>query len=49
MDIDIRNYPDRIDEINAVLNNKGIAEVKIERSGPVVVEIKRTLKTPKEK
>lgn len=47
--IDIRTEDEVIDAINAVLNNKGIAEVKNEKkSGKdnlVVVEISRTLKT----
>ena len=38
---DIRDYPKVIDSINAVINSKGIAEVKIEQSGVVVVEQKR--------
>ncbi len=47
--IDIREEDDVIDAINAVLNNKGIAEVKNEKKAGkdnlVVVEISRTLKT----
>ena len=44
---DIRKRDDILDCINNVLNNGGIAEVKIERqSTPVVVEIKRTKKLP---
>ena len=47
--IDIRDWPEVIDAVNAVLNNKGIAEVKNEkRQGKdnlVVVELTRKLKT----
>jgi len=44
---DIRKYPNVIDAINAVLNAEGIAEVKWEKSGLTVVQIKRTLVTPR--
>lgn len=44
---DIRTREDILDCINGVLNNGGIAEVKIERhTTPVVVEIKRQKKIP---
>ena len=47
--IDIREWPEVIEAVNAVLNNKGIAEVKNEKrqgkDNPVVVEITRKLKT----
>lgn len=44
---DIRTRDDILDCINRVLNNGGIAEIKIERhTVPVVVEIKRTKKIP---
>ena len=42
--IDIRQMPDVCDKINAVLNNRGIVELKQESTGITVVEIKRTLK-----
>ena len=49
--IDIREHPEVIDAINAVLNNRGIAETKNEmrrgKDNIVVVEISRTLKTKK--
>lgn len=47
--IDIRQHHEAAEAINAILNNRGIAEVKIEgkNSVPTVVEIKRTLKTKK--
>ncbi len=49
--IDIREYPEAIDAMNAVLNNDGIAEVKNEkRHGEVnlvVVEISRKVRTKK--
>ena len=44
---DIRKHPQIIEAINAVLNAEGIAEVKKERSGLTVVQIKRTLVTPR--
>lgn len=44
---DIRTREDILDCINGVLNNGGIAEIKIERhTVPVVVEIKRQKKIP---
>lgn len=45
--IDIRQSTDTIEAINAALNNKCIVEVKVERDRIVVVEIKRTVKTPR--
>jgi len=47
--IDIRQNDEAVEAINAILNNHGIAEVKIEGKNtvPTVVEIKRTLKTKK--
>lgn len=44
---DIRKHPKIIDAINAVLNAEGIAEVKWEKSGLTVVQIKRTLVAPR--
>lgn len=44
---DIRKYPQIIEAINAVLNAEGIAEVKWEKTGLTVVQIKRTLVTPR--
>jgi len=53
MAIDIREHPEVIEIINTILNNKGIAEIKNESKhnsvNLVVVEIKRTVKTEKEK
>lgn len=44
---DIRTREDVIDCVNAVLNNGGIAEVKVERHEVItVVEIKRQKKIP---
>lgn len=44
---DIRTREDIISVINTILNNGGIAEIKIERhETPVVVEIKRTKRIP---
>lgn len=45
--VDVRKNTIAIEAINAILSNDGIAEVKIEKGGIAVVEIKRTLKTPK--
>lgn len=46
--LDVREMPDTLKIINAILNNQGIAEVKVERGNHVtVVEVKRTVKTPK--
>lgn len=45
--INITEYPEIINTINAILNNKGIAEIKQEKAGISVVEIRRTLKTAK--
>ncbi len=44
---DIRKHPEVINAINAVLNAEGIAEVKWEKTGLTVVQIKRTLVTPR--
>lgn len=46
--IDIRKDPAAIEAINAILNSKGIAEIKTERGNLAVVEIRRTLKTAKD-
>lgn len=44
---DIRQYADIQDGINHILNNGGIAEIKLERKNiPTLVEIKRTKKIP---
>lgn len=45
--IEICREAEAVKAINAILNNRGIAEVKIERGEVVVVEISRTLKTAK--
>ena len=45
--IDISKCKDIIEAINSILNSEGIAEVKKERSGLTVVQIKRTLVTPR--
>lgn len=46
--IEIRSYPEVLDKINAIVNNGGTAEVKIETQGNnkriAVVETKRALK-----
>jgi len=42
--MDIREMPDVCEKVNAVLNNHGIVEIKVESTGVTVVEIKRTLK-----
>ncbi len=43
--IDIKNSPQTIEAINAILNAKNIAEVKIEPKGVAVIEIKRQVKS----
>ena len=45
--IDISKRKEIIDAINAILNADGIAEVKWEKMGLTVVQIKRTLVTPR--
>lgn len=50
--VDIKNRPDILDLINAILNNQGIVEIKneVRRDGTdnlVVVEIKRQVRTRK--
>lgn len=47
--IDIRNYPDSIEAINAALNSKEIAEIKIEPKGIAVVVVRRTVKSIEKK
>lgn len=47
--MDIRDNKEAIEAINAIIKNKGIAEVKIEHGGIAVVEITRKLKTPNKK
>lgn len=44
--IDIRKHPEVCETVNAILNNGGVAEVKMERGGTetVVVEINRSVK-----
>lgn len=44
---DIRKQPHIIEAINAILDAEGIAEVKREKTGLTVVQIKRTLVTPR--
>ena len=44
---DIKKHPDIINAINAILDAEGIAEVKREKNGLTVVQIKRTLVTPR--
>ena len=45
--IDISEKREVIEAINAILNTAGIAEVKREKSGITVVQIKRTVVAPK--
>lgn len=45
--LDVKEMPNVVNAVNAILNNKGIAEIKQEKGGVCVVEIKRTVKTPK--
>lgn len=41
---DITKNKDALDTLNAIINNRGIAEVKVESKGITIVEIKRTMK-----
>lgn len=43
--MDIRDNKEAVEAINAILKNKGIAEIKVEHGGIAVVEITRKLKT----
>lgn len=45
MEIDIRKYPKTIDEINRILKNKEICEIKIEPKGVSVVRIARKVQS----
>lgn len=51
MTIDIRDYPEVVEIINGIINNRGTAEIKNEkRQGEVnlvVVEINRAVRTKK--
>ena len=47
--IDIRDYPQTIEAINATLNMDEIAEVKREPKGLAVVVIRRTVKSIEKK
>ena len=47
--IDVREYPETIDAINAALNSKEIAEIKIEPKGIAVVVVRRTVKSIEKK
>lgn len=50
MRFEIRDHDDILDTLNVILQNEGIAEVKIERhTTPVVVEIRRTKRIPPNK
>lgn len=43
--MDVREHPKTIESINQILNNKGIAEVKVEKEDTlVVVDVRRTVK-----
>lgn len=45
MEIDITKYPKTIEEINRILKNKEIAEIKIEPKGISVVRISRKVQS----
>lgn len=49
--IDIRDYPDVVECLNTIINNRGVAEIKNEAKrgeiNLVVVEITRAVKTKK--
>ena len=43
--MDVREHPKTIESINTILENKGIAEVKVEKDDTlVVVEVRRTVR-----
>lgn len=44
--VNIEDHPEVVKAVNAILNNKGAAEIKLERNGKeiVVVEPTRTVK-----
>lgn len=44
--IDLKRHPEVIEAINAILSSGGIAEVKCESKGLVVISIERKLKHP---
>lgn len=46
---DIRQDQEAIEVINAILLNRGIAEIKIEKDKIIVIEIKRQVKTSRPK
>ena len=46
--IDILKHRDAIEAINAIINNKGVAEIKEEKNGLTVVEINRKVKLQKQ-
>ena len=49
-DMDIKDYPQTLKVINNIINNKGIAEVKIEKERKiVVVEVGRAVKHSEER
>ena len=35
--MDIRDYPEVVETINAIITNKGVAEIKVERKKDIVV------------
>ena len=45
MEIDIRKYPKTIEEINRILKNKEICEIKVEPKGISVVRISRKVQS----
>ena len=42
--MDIRDYPEVVEAINAIITNKGTAEIKLEKTKLVVVETARQVK-----
>lgn len=48
--MDVREHPKTIESINTILENRGIAEVKVEKDDTlVVVEVRRTVKNLEKK
>ena len=46
--LDVREMPEVLDAINAIINNKGNAEVRPERTGVAVIETIRRFRTKEE-
>lgn len=49
MKINVTDCKEAIEAINDIINSGGIAEIKVERQGLSVIEIKRKLRVPSKK